>query len=168
MLSLLKDQVMPTITLLTHINAPIERCFDLSRSIDLHTISNPGTKESAIAGTTTGLINEGETVTWTAIHLGFRQQLTSKVTTMHRPMMFVDEMMSGAFKSMRHEHHFEIKDGITTMKDVFNYEIPMGFLGQLFDKLILCNYMKKLLEDRNGVIKQYAEGNEWSRLLKTI
>ncbi len=159
---------MPTITLITNIKAPIERCFDLSRSIDLHTISNPGTKERAIAGTTSGLINEGESVTWTAIHLGFRQQLCSKITEMRRPVRFVDEMVSGAFKSLRHEHLFESKDGVTVMKDVFTYEVPMGVLGKWFDQLILCNYMKKLLADRNNVIKEYAEGNEWSRLLKAI
>ena len=39
---------MPTITLVTKINAPIERCFDLARSIDLHQHTSSKTNEKAI------------------------------------------------------------------------------------------------------------------------
>ena len=51
---------MPTINLTTEINAPIEICFDLSRSIDLHKQSMEHTKEEAIAGRTSGLIEDGD------------------------------------------------------------------------------------------------------------
>ena len=98
---------MPSIILETPINAPIERCFDLSRSIDLHTDSMQHTGEKAIAGRTSGLIELGESVTWEAKHFGIRQTLTSKITEFDRPNYFVDEQVSGAFKSFRHEHHFE-------------------------------------------------------------
>ena len=54
---------MPTIYLTIEINAPIERCFDLSRSIDLHTLSTSHTNEKAIAGVTSGLIGLNEEVT---------------------------------------------------------------------------------------------------------
>jgi hypothetical protein len=57
---------MPTINLTTEINAPIEICFDLSRSIDLHKHSMEHTGEEAIAGRTSGLIEDGEFVTWQA------------------------------------------------------------------------------------------------------
>ena len=47
----------------THVKAPIDRCFDLSRSIDLHVISTKNSHERATAGRTSGLIALGETVT---------------------------------------------------------------------------------------------------------
>ncbi len=47
--------------LTTQINAPIERCFDLARSIDLHIESTKQTGEQAIVGCTSGLIGLGET-----------------------------------------------------------------------------------------------------------
>ncbi|MFC6102807.1 SRPBCC family protein [Olivibacter domesticus] len=50
---------MPVIELTTLIDADINICFDLARSIDLHTISTKKTKEQAIAGVTTGLIGNG-------------------------------------------------------------------------------------------------------------
>ena len=48
------DGPMVYIQLTTEIAAPIERCFDLSRSIDLHLKSVDNTGEQAIDGVTTG------------------------------------------------------------------------------------------------------------------
>jgi hypothetical protein len=52
---------MPTIELITPINAPIDRVFDLARSIDLHMESTKQTGEKAIAGRISGLIELDET-----------------------------------------------------------------------------------------------------------
>ena len=54
---------MPKIKLETEINAPQKIVFDLSRSIDLHKISTKETNEEAIAGVTSGLIGENQSVT---------------------------------------------------------------------------------------------------------
>lgn len=148
---------MPTIYLETKIEADINKVFDLSRSIDLHKKSMVHTNEIAIAGKTSGLIELNETVTWEATHFGVRQQLTSKVTQVIKPYVFVDEMVSGAFKSFKHIHYFEQKDKITTQYDVFIYESPLGILGKIADSLFLKRYMKRLLEKRNRDIKEQAE-----------
>ena len=150
---------MPKIELFTEIHAPIEKVFDLSRSIDLHIESTKQTGEHAIAGRTSGLIELGETVTWRARHFGIWQSLTSKITDYNYPTFFADEMMSGAFKSFRHEHHFLVVDNGTLMRDVFAFESPFGILGRLFNWLILTKYMTKLLLERNRVIKLVAEFN---------
>jgi len=67
---------MPAIHLTTIIYAPVQRVFDLSRSIDLHTASMSYSGEKAIAGTTTGLIEKGNCVTWQARHLFKTRRLT--------------------------------------------------------------------------------------------
>ncbi|MDO3626893.1 SRPBCC family protein [Mucilaginibacter sp. BT774] len=148
---------MPKIELTTFIHAPIEKVFDLSRSIDLHMESTRQTGEKAIAGKTSGLIGLGQTVTWPAKHFGIWQTLTSKITELDRPNLFVDEMVSGAFKSFRHEHHFTTSGNQTIMKDIFEFETPLGILGNIFNKLILTHYMTKLLEERNRVIREAAQ-----------
>src|SRR6185503_1438644 len=148
---------MPSIIIETLINAPIERCFDLSLSIDLHTDSMKHTGERAIAGRTSGLIELGETVTWEARHFGIRQTLTSKITEFDCPNYFVDEQVTGAFKSFRHEHKFRRQDSKTLITDIFSFESPLGFLGQVANALFLKSYMKKLLLKRNQIIKQAAE-----------
>lgn len=156
---------MPTIKLKTEIQAPIELVFDLARSIDLHELSMANTDEKAIAGKTEGLIGLGETVTWRAKHLGFYQKLTSKVTDVERPIFFADEMVKGAFHSFRYKHHFEKKENGIIMQDVFIYKSPLGIIGKVVDALFLKNYMKRFLEQRNQVLKQYAESDKWKRIL---
>ena len=145
------------IELSTPINAPIGRCFDLSRSIDLHMQSTKQTGEQAIAGRTSGLIELGETVTWRAKHFGIWQNLTSKITEFEYPNHFTDEMISGAFKAFRHEHMFFAVNNQTVMKDIFAFESPYGRLGRLANFLFLGRYMQKLLKERNRVIKEAAE-----------
>lgn len=96
------------------INAPIEICFDLARDIRLHTRTVwRHTKERAVGGTYASRINRGETVTFEATHFLIRQRLTSRITEFERPYIFVDQMVSGAFKSMKHTHEFEDRNGVT-------------------------------------------------------
>ena len=156
---------MPEIKLITEIVAPIDRVFDLSTSIDLHKLSTGKTKEEAIAGCTSGLIKMNETVTWRATHFGVRQTLTSKITAYESPIHFRDEMLEGAFKSIYHDHYFEEREGKTIMTDVFKFESPLGILGKVFNALVLTNYLKRFLEERNALIKEFAEGEKWKDIL---
>ncbi len=150
---------MTHIELSTQINAPIGRCFDLARSIDLHTESMKQTGERAIAGRTSGLIELGETVTWRAKHFGIWQTLSSKITQFDYPNSFTDEMIKGAFKSFRHEHLFFALGNQTLMKDIFIFEAPLGIIGEWVSKLFLARYMQILLKKRNKVIKEAAESH---------
>lgn len=148
---------MTVIELSTPIHAPIARCFDLARSIDLHIESTRQTGEQAIAGRTSGLIALGERVTWRAKHLGVWQTLTSEITQYDYPNSFTDEMVSGAFKKMRHEHLFYALNSQTVMKDIFVFESPYGIIGEWFNWFFLAQYMTRLLTKRNSVIKKAAE-----------
>lgn len=156
---------MTEIYLETLINAPVEICFNLARSIDLHKISLEHTNEKATGGRTSGLIEKGEFVAWQAKHFGFNQKLTVRITEMNPPDYFCDEMTKGAFKSMRHEHFFKPKEKGTLMTDKFFYEVPFWMFGQIFNALILENYMKRLLQTRNQTIKRIAESGEWKRII---
>ena len=150
---------MTIIELTTHIDAPIERCFNLARSIDLHLESMSQTGEKAIDGRTGGLIERGETVTWRAKHFGIWQTLTSEIIEFDFPNSFSDEMTEGAFKSMRHEHLFFAVNDQTVMKDIFVFELPYGIFGEFVNFVFLGRYMTKLLRKRNKVIKEAAESD---------
>ena len=148
---------MPLIELSTEIEAPIERVFNLARSIDAHMASAGQTGERAVAGRTSGLIEPGETVTWEARHFGVKQRLTVKITEMSFPHSFEDEMLKGAFASMHHRHEFEEVNGITVMRDYFRFSAPLGILGRVAEKLFLTAYMERFLEIRNAHLKAAAE-----------
>lgn len=150
---------MPKIYLETLINADIQKVFDLSRNIDFHQESTAKTNEKAIAGKMSGLIELGETVTWRAKHLRFYQTLTTKITQMESPIMFTDVMVKGAFKSMKHQHIFEEKEGKTLMIDIFEFESPFGILGKIFNQIFLTNYLKGFLLERNRMLKEFVESS---------
>ena len=76
---------MALIRIETYINAPIESCFDLSLSVDLHRNSVAHTQERPVAGVTSGMMKLGDTVTWKAVHFGIKQLLTTKITAYERP-----------------------------------------------------------------------------------
>jgi ligand-binding SRPBCC domain-containing protein len=157
---------MPVIELSTVIRAPRERVFDLARSIDAHQDSTGDTEERAVAGVTRGLIGMGEEVTWEARHFGVRQRLTVRVSAFERPAHFQDIMISGAFRSMVHDHRFEEHPEGTLMKDRFEFTSPLGILGKVADWLFLASYMRRFIIRRNAVLKQLAESGEWSRYVQ--
>lgn len=148
---------MTTIRLKTVIKAPIQVVFDLSRNITIHEAPTSYTREKAIAGRTSGLIELGETVTWRAKHFGFYMTHTSLITAFDAPYYFVDKMEQGVFRSLKHEHIFEQHNETTTMSDIFSYEVPYGVFGKLFNYLVLKSYLTKFLLERNLYIKQHAE-----------
>jgi ligand-binding SRPBCC domain-containing protein len=156
---------MPRIELNTEINAPINVVFDLSRSIDFHIKSTEQTGEKAVAGKTSGLIALNESVTWRAKHFGIQQNLTSKITVMKRPDIFVDEMTKGAFKSFCHQHLFLEENNKTLLIDIFEFETPLGFLGKMANRLFLKSYMERLLVERNELLKKVAENGVWKEFI---
>lgn len=157
---------MPTLHLTTFIAAPADRVFDLSRSIDLHKESMSRHKEEAIAGTRFGLIEKDESVTWKAKHLFKTRMLRSRITEMVKPDYFIDEQAEGDFRMMKHAHHFKPCDNGTIMIDIIEFEAPYGFVGSLCNRMFLTRYMRKLIEQRNRTIKEFAETNKWKKILQ--
>ena len=51
------------------------------------------------------------------------------------------------------------------MKDVMEFEAPLGPLGKLVERLVLARHMRRLLERRNRCIQQTAEGENWKAYL---
>ncbi|MGN6440085.1 MAG: SRPBCC family protein [Agriterribacter sp.] len=157
---------MPRIELTTFINAPMQVCFDLSRSAELHMESTSHTNETVVKGRSKGLFEKHDTVTWRAKHFGIYQQLEMEISEMDYPFSFEDRMVKGIFKSITHRHIFSKKNGMTEMTDIFVYEVPFGLFGKLFDRIVLRRYMKGLLTKRNDCIKVYAETGKWKELVK--
>ncbi|MFZ4896543.1 SRPBCC family protein [Plantibacter sp. Mn2098] len=84
-----------------------ELAFELSRSIDAHLGSMADSGERAVGGVTTGLIGDGEQVTWRARHFGIVWTMTSRITAFDAPHTFTDEQVRGPFSAFRHVHTFE-------------------------------------------------------------
>lgn len=148
---------MPTITLETRIDAPIDLVYDLARDVDLHT-ETMGHGEEAVAGTTSGLLVEGDVVTWRARHFGVPLTLTVEITEADPPTSFRDRQVEGPFADLVHDHRFEpLGVDRTLMTDTFRFCSPLGPLGTLVDRLVLERYMRRLLASRNRDLVAVAE-----------
>jgi ligand-binding SRPBCC domain-containing protein len=148
------------------IEAPIARCFDLARSIEVHLRGTKSFGERAIGGVTTGLIGLGEFVRWRAKHLGFYHHLASEITALESPTYFQDTMTEGPFRAMKHDHFFKkLSENSTEMRDCFMFSAPVPILGVIAEKLVLKRYMANFLHTRNRVLKQIAESDQWQEFL---
>jgi ligand-binding SRPBCC domain-containing protein len=148
---------MTIIKITTNYFAPIEKIFDTNRDIDIHQQSASKTKEVAIAGITSGLINKNETVTWRGKHFGFYFTHQSIISEMIFPTYFVDEQLKGNFKSFKHQHFFEQKENYVAVTDIVAYETPFGIFGKLFDRFLLKNHLTDFILHRNQVLKYISE-----------
>jgi ligand-binding SRPBCC domain-containing protein len=147
---------MQTLRIETDIAAPLDRCFDLARSVEAHTASTSRTGERAVDGKTRGLLVLGDEVTWRGRHFGVTQEFTSRITQFERPLHFQDTMVRGAFSRFVHDHSFLPVDAGTRMIDVVEFVAPLGVLGRVAEVTLLAAYLK-------GV----AEGQAWRQFVTT-
>lgn len=139
--------------------------FDLCRSVDAHMATAAGTDERAVAGVTSGLMELGDEVTWSARHLGLRWRLTSRITILERPTRLEDRMVRGVFARFSHDHRFEADGEWTVVRDAFDYASPFGPLGRLADVIAVERHMRGFLMRRMEGLRELAEGEGWRRFL---
>lgn len=149
------------------INAPKQRCFDLARSVEVHTLTARTISGKAVAGRVSGLSALGDWTTWSARFFGMRFRLTTEITAFDGPNSFSDTLRSGLFTHFGHEYTFEDSGGgQTRFTDTFSFESPCGLVGAWVDKDVLRGRMKFVDEARAGDIKRLAESEEWKRYLR--
>jgi ligand-binding SRPBCC domain-containing protein len=151
---------MEMIRVATWIDAPVERCFLLSLSIDLHVASIRRKPGKAAGGLTSRLIGEGETVTFRGRPFGVLRH-TSRIDVLRPYSYFRDVMVAGAFRHFIHEHHFAPMNDGTRMRDEIRFSAGWGPLGRILAR----RRLKAFLMERNAVIKRVAESEEWRRYL---
>lgn len=148
---------MTTIVIETWIDAPPERCFDLARSLRAHEATTGGTREVVVDAPPYDLLEDGDSVTFEATHLFARRRLTARITAFEAPHRFVDEMVSGDFRSLWHEHRFSAVRGGCQMTDRLVFSAPFGPLGWIAERLFLASYMRRFLQRRTQALKAMAE-----------
>ena len=148
---------MPVIEHKQFIKAPIEVCFNLARDVNVHTQTTLKTKERAVGGVTKGLLEEGDSVTWEAVHFGIKQKVTSRVIFMEKPHSFVVKMVKGPFSSFIYIHQFIEEEVGTTIIHHFQYKSRFSLIGVLMDKLFLAKPMENFIVNRSKVLKKIAE-----------
>jgi ligand-binding SRPBCC domain-containing protein len=147
---------MEIIRVATWIDAPVERCFLLSLSIDLHVASARMTRKRAKGGVTAGLIGEGQTVTFRGRPFGVLGH-TSRIDELRPYSYFRDVMIAGPFRHFVHEHHFAAMDDGTRVRDEVRFSSRWGPLGRILAR----KRLKAFLMERGAEIKRVAESEQW-------
>lgn len=132
--------------------APPEEVFSLSLDVGLHLESQSSRGERAVAGITTGTLNEGDEVTWSARHFGIRFRMSSIVFDVDRPHRFRDRQTKGPFASFLHTHEFLPVEEGTLMRDTLEFRSPFGPLGRLVDALVMRRHLISVISERNDAI----------------
>jgi ligand-binding SRPBCC domain-containing protein len=151
---LIKDSV--------HINAPIDRCFLLSTSIEL-VEKTLGMRP--IAGKIKGMVIEGDKVVWKGRKFGLPQFHESLITRYERPVFFRDTMRRGRFREFQHDHQLAEVDAQTLLTDKVRFSLPFGRLGKLVARRVLVPHIYRLLRERMALLKHVAESEEWRQYL---
>jgi ligand-binding SRPBCC domain-containing protein len=142
------------------IDAPIDRCFLLSTSIELVA---PILGFKAVSGKTSGLVVMGDQLVWRGWKFGLPQMHETLITAYDRPAFFQDTMGRGRFAAFQHDHHFDVVDGKTLMRDEVRFSLPLGPAGWAVGRVIMVPHVASLLKRRFAMLKRIAEGGEWSR-----
>jgi len=149
---------MLVLTATIEINAPAERCFDLTRSVDVHVASSGLIDGQAIAGRMSGLSELGDETTWSARFFGIRFHLVCEITELIRPESFADVMKKGLFHRFAHRYTFLAETpGRTRLTDELTFESPCGVAGRWFDQWVIGPRFQKLLHHRLEYLKRVAE-----------
>lgn len=156
---------MPKIHVTTFVKSPPNRVFDLCRHLSLIKKSVQGKNESVRSSSGSPLINNGDTITYHAKHLGKHRSVVLRVTEFDRGVKLTEEEVKGDLNKYRHEHYFKQIDNGTIMIDILEYDMPKDFIGRLAGKYFLKNYLEKIILNRVQIIKNYAETERWHALL---
>lgn len=155
---------MPIIHVTTVVHAPIERVFDLSRNVSLQRkcISS---NETIVSGKTSGLLQAGEEITWQTRRLGKAWIVKLQTARMELHSFFEEIMLHGDFALLKHQHHFKAMANGTVMIDVFEYEQSHRGWAKPLMQMLFTKYWRRLLEQRNEMIKSVAESDKWMHFL---
>ncbi len=100
----------------------------------------------------------GQIITYTVKPLlGIPLFWMTEITHVEAGKFFVDEQRVGPYALWHHQHHFRPIPGGVEMLDLVHYRLPLGWLGDLANRLFvrrqlngIFDFRKKVLEERFG------------------
>jgi ligand-binding SRPBCC domain-containing protein len=66
---------------------------------------------------------------------------------------FTDFQLRGPYKYWNHHHEFIANDDGILMKDTVDYELPLGFIGEIFHRLVVKKKLEAIFDYRYKVLE---------------
>ena len=146
-----------------HIDAPMDRCFLLSTSIELVQQTLGMVPMSGESKRWKGMVEMGDQLVWRGWKFGLPQFHETLITGYERPTYFQDTMGRGRFAFFQHDHHLTWVDGQTLLYDKVRFMLPFGSIGKQVARQVMVPHIAGLLRRRFELLKRTAETDAWKR-----
>lgn len=86
--------------------------------------------------------------------LGIPLYWMTEITHVADRQYFVDEQRFGPYTLWHHQHHFKAIEGGVEMTDIVHYRVPLWFLGDIANTLMVKNELRKIFEHRYAAVEE--------------
>ncbi|RZJ44782.1 MAG: hypothetical protein EOO19_11640 [Chryseobacterium sp.] len=86
--------------------------------------------------------------------LGIKMDWQTEITQVDRPNSFTDFQKKGPYKLWNHFHEFIPNEKGVLIKDTVDYELPMGFLGEIAHKLFVKSKLENIFSYRFNILEK--------------
>ena len=142
------------------IRATPERVFAFHEQPDVLTLLLPPWESARVIQPAKIAEVGSQAIVETSILGPIKMRWVARHTVYDPPHMFEDVQVKGPFRSWRHRHIVESNADGALLRDLINYEPPLGFLGRAFAPLVVERRLRKLFDYRHEVTRKWCEGKE--------
>lgn len=86
--------------------------------------------------------------------LGIKMDWRTEITHVDQRRSFTDFQSKGPYKLWNHFHEFIPNEKGVLIKDTVDYELPMGFLGEIAHKLFVKNKLEQIFSYRFNILEE--------------
>jgi hypothetical protein len=99
-----------------------------------------------------GIMAAGTEISYQLRLYGWPARWLTRIEAFEPPERFVDIQLTGPYRSWRHTHQFADVENGTEMRDIVEYELPFGPLGELVHVLFVRRSLQRIFDYRRDVI----------------
>jgi ligand-binding SRPBCC domain-containing protein len=100
-------------------------------------------------------VYEGMIIDYTVKPLfGLALKWQTEICIVTKPSCFTDRQVKGPYSLWEHTHSFSELDGGVLMKDEVKYKLPLGFVGDLVNYLIVEKKITNIFKYREGALNR--------------
>jgi len=86
--------------------------------------------------------------------LGIKMEWQTEITQVMHHKNFIDFQKKGPYKLWNHFHEFIPNEKGVLIKDVVDYELPLGFLGEIAHKLFVKKKLEHIFNYRFNILEE--------------